>query len=43
MKRGRGKGREKGSEWFASCLKNRTQSVKVSGFHSDKVFLRVLF
>ena len=27
-------------KWFASYLKNRTQSVKVSGFQSEKGFLQ---
>ena len=30
-------------KWFASYLKNRTQSVKVSGFQSGKGFLQVHF
>ena len=29
-------GGQKDLEWFASYLKNRTQSVKVSGFQSEK-------
>ena len=27
-------------KWFVSYLKNRTQSVKVSGFQSEKGFLQ---
>ena len=37
---GSGKGRQKDLEWFASYIKNRTQSVKVSGFQSEKWFLQ---
>ena len=37
---GRGKGREKALKWFVSYLKNRTLSVKVSGFQSVKGFLQ---